>query len=52
VRVDGAAVIKKKAAGVYTTLGIRRHFPGFGSYDITRKPSLLPVGNGSAYAPM
>jgi hypothetical protein len=42
VRVDGAAVIKKKLAGTYTTLAYGAFFPGFGSYDPTTKPNLIP----------
>ncbi len=42
VRVDGAAVIKKKANGVYYTMAYRAIFPG--TYDRTRNPNLLPIG--------
>lgn len=41
IRVDGAAVIKKKKAGVYTTLAFARVYPG--TYDRTSRPNLLPV---------
>lgn len=40
VRVDGAAVIKKKAGGVYHTLGYTTVWPG--SYDRFHSPTLLP----------
>jgi hypothetical protein len=40
IRVDGAAVIKKKYRGVYYTLAYAPFFPG--AYDRTSKPSLLP----------
>lgn len=41
VRVDGSAVIKKKKGGTYTTL-VQKHgvFPG--TYDTSKKDSLLP----------
>ncbi|MEA2626055.1 MAG: hypothetical protein QOD06_2100, partial [Candidatus Binatota bacterium] len=42
VRVDGSAVIKKKLAGVYTTLASRKIYPG--TYDREAMPNLLPVG--------
>src|ERR1051326_262521 len=42
VRVDGAAVIKKKLSGTYTTLAYGGLFPGFGSYDRDAQPNLLP----------
>jgi hypothetical protein len=41
VRVDGAAVIKKKYRGTYYTLGYLRVFPG-SAYDRDSNPSLLP----------
>lgn len=40
VRVDGAAVIKKKKQGTYYTLAYRKLFPG--AYDRDSSPSLLP----------
>jgi hypothetical protein len=40
VRVDGAAVIKKKKGGVYTTLAYAKIFPG--TYNRTSNPNLLP----------
>jgi hypothetical protein len=40
IRVDGFAVIKKKSAGVYTTLAETRIYPG--AYDRTRNPNLIP----------
>jgi len=42
VRVDGAAVVKKKIHGVYHTLGLVPVYPG--AYDRNRNPNLLPVG--------
>jgi hypothetical protein len=42
VRVDGAAVVKKKLHGTYHTLGIAPIYPG--AYDRNRNPNLLPVG--------
>jgi hypothetical protein len=42
VRVDGAAVIKKKLAGVYTTLAYGGIFPGYGTFDVTNNPNLIP----------
>ena len=42
VRVDGAAVVKKKLRGQYHTLGIAPIYPG--TYDRNRSPNLLPVG--------
>ncbi len=41
VRVDGAAVIKKKKGGAYHTLAYRAIFPG-PAYNRTTNPSLLP----------
>ena len=41
IRVDGAAVIKKKYRGRYYTLGYARFFPG-PSYNRDTNPSLLP----------
>lgn len=41
VRVDGAAVIKKKIAGKYYTLAYKKVFPG-AAYDRVANPSLLP----------
>ncbi|HET7293277.1 MAG TPA: glycosyl hydrolase family 18 protein [Vicinamibacteria bacterium] len=41
VRVDGAAVIKKKIAGKYYTIAYRKIFPG-AAYDRVTNPSLLP----------
>jgi hypothetical protein len=41
VRVDGAAVVKKKFEGEYSTLGYRRIFPG--TYDREKAPILLPL---------
>lgn len=41
IRVDGAAVIKKKVNGTYYTLGYARMFPG-GAYDRDANPNLLP----------
>jgi hypothetical protein len=40
IRVDGAAVIKKKIAGTYYTLGYKQIFPG--DYDAVMSPDLLP----------
>lgn len=42
VRVDGAAVIKRKRRGSYVTLASARVYPG--SYDRNRKPNLIPEG--------
>ena len=42
IRVDGAAVIKKKLAGTYTTLAYQKIYPG--TYDADESPNLLPVG--------
>jgi hypothetical protein len=42
VRVDGAAVIKKKKAGRYYTLGYAKVLPG--TYDRNTNPNLLPTG--------
>ena len=41
LRVDGAAVIKKKASGIYFTLAYRQMYPG--KYDRNERPSLLPL---------
>jgi hypothetical protein len=41
IRVDGDAVIKKKVAGVYTTLAESKVFPGI--YDRDANPNLLPM---------
>ena len=41
IRVDGAAVIKKKIHGVYYTMAYARLFPG-APYDRDANPSLLP----------
>lgn len=41
IRVDGAAVIKKKIHGDYFTLGYKKIFTG--SYDRTNSPNLLPL---------
>ncbi len=41
LRVDGAAVVKKKAGGVYFTLAYRQLYPG--EYDRQQNPSLLPL---------
>lgn len=41
VRVDGAAVIKKKRRGGYVTLAYARVYPG--SYDRNRRPNLIPT---------
>lgn len=40
LRVDGAAVIKKKLNGIYTTLGQTKIFPG--TYNRNSSPNLLP----------
>ncbi|MES2213658.1 MAG: hypothetical protein V4473_02355 [Patescibacteria group bacterium] len=40
IRVDGAAVIKKKYKGVYYTLAYKQFFPG--TYNIVSNPNLLP----------
>ncbi len=40
IRVDGAAVIKKKYRGTYYTMAYARVFPG--TYNRTSNPSLLP----------
>ncbi len=42
IRVDGAAVIKKKLAGTYTTLAYLKIYPG--TYHAATSPNLLPVG--------
>jgi hypothetical protein len=42
VRVDGAAVIKKKVTGTYTTLAYRGIFPGYGTYNVANNPNLIP----------
>jgi hypothetical protein len=41
IRVDGAAVIKKKIRGIYYTIAYARFFPG-PAYDRVTHPSLLP----------
>lgn len=41
IRMDGAAVIKRKAGGVYTTLAQTTVFPG--SYDKWSNPNLIPT---------
>ncbi|MGH7822692.1 MAG: hypothetical protein ACREQ9_23285, partial [Candidatus Binatia bacterium] len=43
LRMDGAAVIKKKRAGSYTTLAQRKIYPG--TYNRWSNPNLLPQGN-------
>jgi len=44
VRVDGAAIIKKKIGGTYHTMReVRGYFPG-AAYDRTTNPNLLPIG--------
>lgn len=43
IRVDGAAVIKKKMNGTYYTMASRKIFSG--TYDATSSPILLPVGS-------
>ncbi len=40
LRVDGLAIVKKKLAGVYTTLASKRVYPG--TYDRSLSPNLLP----------
>jgi hypothetical protein len=40
IRVDGAAVVKKKYRGKYYTIGYSKVFPGV--YDRTSSPNLLP----------
>ncbi len=42
IRVDGAAVIKKKLQGKYTTLGYKKIFNG--NYDLDKNPNLIPLG--------
>lgn len=42
VRVDGAAVIKRKRHGSYVTLASARIYPG--AYDRDRDPNLIPEG--------
>ena len=42
VRVDGAAVVKKKLGGTYHTLGLARIYPG--TYDRAQAPNLIPEG--------
>jgi hypothetical protein len=42
VRVDGAAVVKKKENGTYHTLAIVPVYPG--AWDRNRNPNLIPVG--------
>jgi hypothetical protein len=42
VRVDGAAVVKKKLGGTYHTLGLAMVYPG--AYDRARAPNLIPEG--------
>jgi hypothetical protein len=42
VRVDGAAVIKKKYRGTYYTLGTKALYRG-GPYDRTSRPNLIPT---------
>lgn len=41
IRVDGAAVIKKKINGIYYTMAYQPIFPG--TYDHTKEPNLLPL---------
>jgi|GEM_PF-1676010 len=41
VRVDGAAVIKKKSYGEYHELAYKQVFPG--AYDLAQNPNLLPL---------
>jgi hypothetical protein len=41
IRVDGAAVIKKKVGGVYHTMAYKQVYEG--SYDRTSNPNLLPT---------
>jgi hypothetical protein len=43
LRMDGRAVIKKKFAGKYTTLGQRQVFGGPHTYARQARPSLLPL---------
>jgi hypothetical protein len=40
IRVDGSVVIKKKLNGTYTTLGMKKIFPG--TYNRMTNPNLLP----------
>lgn len=40
IRVDGAAVIKKKINGIYYTMAYKQIFPG--TYDRTAHPNLIP----------
>ena len=40
IRVDGAAIVKKKVRGTYFTLGTQPVFPG--RYDRNRNPNLIP----------
>lgn len=44
LRVDGAAVIKKKLAGRYTTLAYRSIYTESTPYDRAANPNLLPLG--------
>ncbi len=41
LRVDGAAVMKRKQAGIYTTLASRQIYPGV--YERALRPNLIPV---------
>ncbi len=41
IRVDGAAVIKKKYKGIYYTMAYKSVFPGV--YNISSNPNLLPL---------
>ena len=42
IRVDGAAVIKKKLAGTYYTVGYKKIYAG--TYNVSSNPNLLPMG--------
>jgi len=44
IRVDGAAVIKKKINGTYYTMAYKQIFPG-AKYDRTINPNLLPLNS-------
>jgi hypothetical protein len=43
IRVDGAAVIKKKSGGVYSTLAYKPVFTSSSSYDVNQNPNLIPL---------
>ena len=43
IRVDGAAVIKKKVNGTYTTLAYKALFPNAQGYNSTTNPNVIPL---------